>query len=120
MANHTLGSILLGTTDPDGLRDWYRKAFAPDHEGDGPLDLGGFLLVIDSRDDIADKAAEPQRVIFNFHVDDARAVVARLDELGVSWLAELEDRGSGLFATLLDPDGNYVQIIEFAQAHKNS
>jgi hypothetical protein len=117
MANHNLGSILLGTTDPDGLRAWYVERFAPDHEGDGPLDLGGIGLVIDGRDDVADKALEPARVILNFHVDDARAVVARLDELGVSWLVELEDRGPGLFATMLDPDGNYVQLIQFRQAH---
>jgi hypothetical protein len=113
MANTTLGSILLGTTDPDGLSAWYKDRFAPDHEGSGPLDLGGFLLVIDGRDDIADKNPEPARVILNFHVDDARAEVARLDAIGVTWLVELEERGPGLFGTLVDPDGNYVQLIQF-------
>jgi predicted enzyme related to lactoylglutathione lyase len=33
--------------------------------------------------------------------------------LGVTWLGPLEDRGHGWFGTLLDPDGNYVQIIKF-------
>jgi hypothetical protein len=30
----------------------------------------------------------------------------------VTWLVELEEREGGLFGTLVDPDGNYVQIIE--------
>jgi hypothetical protein len=117
MANHNLGSILLGSTDPDGLKAWYIERFAPGHEGDAPLDLGGLLLVIEGRDDVADKTVEPGRVIFNFHVDDARAVAARLNELGVSWLVEVEERGPGFFATVIDPDGNYVQLIQFHEGH---
>jgi predicted enzyme related to lactoylglutathione lyase len=112
MANTTFGSILLGTTDPDGLKAWYKARFAPDHEGDRPLDLGGFLLVIDGRDDIADKNPEPARVILNFHFDDAHAEAARLSQIGVTWLVELEKREPGWFGTLVDPDGNYVQLIQ--------
>jgi predicted enzyme related to lactoylglutathione lyase len=51
-------------------------------------------------------------------VPDARAVVARMNDLGVTWLAELEDRDGSLFATAIDPDGNYVQIIELSEAHR--
>src|SRR5262249_15117358 len=39
------------------------------------------------------------------------------DILGVTWKAELEDREPGLFATAIDPDGNYVQIIQFHAGH---
>jgi predicted enzyme related to lactoylglutathione lyase len=53
----------------------------------------------------------------NFHVDDARATAASLNEMGVSWLQELEERPSGLFGTLIDPDGNYLQIIEFTEPY---
>jgi hypothetical protein len=51
-------------------------------------------------------------------VADARAIVARLDDLGVSWLAAFEDRDGSLFATAIDPDGNYVQIIQLSEAHR--
>jgi predicted enzyme related to lactoylglutathione lyase len=57
-------------------------------------------------------------MIVNFDVPDARAVVARMNDLGVTWLAELEDRDGSLFATAIDPDGNYVQIIELSEAHR--
>ena len=56
-------------------------------------------------------------MILNFHVADARAVARRLDDMGVTWKAELEEREPGLFATAIDPDGNYVQIIQLHPGH---
>jgi catechol 2,3-dioxygenase-like lactoylglutathione lyase family enzyme len=115
-----LGSILLGTTNPRRLRDWYEAALGP--EGGGFTEVsptmfagtfGDVGLLIDGRDDVADKNPEPGRVILNFHVQDARATAARLDELGVTWLVEPEEREGGVFGTLVDPDGNFIQIIEF-------
>jgi predicted enzyme related to lactoylglutathione lyase len=105
-------SFLLGTTRPAELRDWYRKALAPDHEGDGAFDFGGFLLIIDRRDDVDAKNAQPGRMILNFHVDDFDAVEARLRALDVEWIAPAEERPAGRFATFADPDGNYLQIIQ--------
>ena len=113
MTTPAIGSILVGSTDPDRLRSWYREAFAPDQGEQGPLDVGGVLLVFDKRSEVADKNLEPVRTMVNFHVQDARETVAHLNAMGVTWIAELEKRPSGFFATLLDPDGSYVQIIEF-------
>jgi uncharacterized glyoxalase superfamily protein PhnB len=109
------GSILLGTARPAELRDWYRRTLAPEYSGEGPIDLGGFLLVIDRRDDVAAKNDEPGRMILNFHVDDFDAVEARLREAGVNWVSPAEERPSGHFATFADPDGNYLQIIQFKE-----
>ncbi|WP_030163431.1 VOC family protein [Spirillospora albida] len=107
------GSILLGTTRPAELRDWYRKALAPGHEGEGPIDFGGFLLVIDQRDDVDVKNNEPGRTILNFHVDDFDVVEAQLRAAGVEWLVPVADRPNGRFGTFADLDGNYLQIIQF-------
>ncbi|TDC42433.1 VOC family protein [Micromonospora sp. KC213] len=112
MAPLRLGSILLGTPDPDRLRAWYVAAFCPTVTPSGFLDFGGVEVLVDRRDDVAGKNAEPGRVILNVEVDDARAVAAHLDSMGVTWLAPLEERRDGLFGTLLDPDGNYVQVIQ--------
>lgn len=46
MTTPTPGSILLGTTQPEVLHDWYRKAPAPDHKGEGAIDHGGNYLQI--------------------------------------------------------------------------
>ena len=121
MATPPLGSILLGTTDASRLRDWYAAAFAPDGAAFSEVsptmfagNFGDVGLLIDGRGDVAEKNPEPGRVILNFHVDDARATADRLNAVGVTWLVELEQREGGLFGTLVDPDGNYVQIIQLA------
>jgi uncharacterized glyoxalase superfamily protein PhnB len=119
VAKSSLGSILLASTDPERLRAWYAAALSPDEESTVDqyriLKFGDFYVLIDSRSDITDKNPEPGRMILNFDVDDARAVAARLDEMGVSWVAALEDRDGSLFGTVTDPDGNYVQIIQLSE-----
>ncbi|MBA0124527.1 VOC family protein [Haloechinothrix sp. YIM 98757] len=122
MAANTLTSILLASTNPDKLRAWYVQALEPDVDADqdkyAVLGFGGFYVLIDSREDIGDSNPEPGRVLLNFEVADARAVVERLDAAGTTWLAGLEDRDGSLFATAIDPDGNYVQIIELSEEHR--
>jgi predicted enzyme related to lactoylglutathione lyase len=54
-------------------------------------------------------------MILNFHVDDFDAVEAQLQAAGVDWLTPVADRPSGRFGTFADPDGNYLQIIQFRQ-----
>jgi hypothetical protein len=116
MTGTSIGSLLLSSRDPDALHDWYLAALPPErsHSQNGYrfLDYGSLEILIDSRPDLADVAADPTRLIVNFHVPDARAAAARLTELGARWVAELEDRNGNLFGTVADPDGNLVQIIE--------
>ncbi|WP_433236224.1 VOC family protein [Actinomadura nitritigenes] len=109
-----LGSILLASTDPGRLRAWYEQAFGASADGDGFLRLGGVGLLIDGREDVATETAEPARVILNLHVEDARATARHLDALDVSWLAGLEyrERAGAWFGTVVDPDGNLVQIVQ--------
>jgi predicted enzyme related to lactoylglutathione lyase len=122
MKRPSLDSILLASTDPERLHAWYAAGLDPEEDtemgGYRVLKFGGFHLLIDTRADVADKNPEPGRVILNFDVVDAREVAARLDKLGVSWLAELEDRDGSLFATAIDPDGNYVQIVQLSDEAK--
>ena len=77
--------------------------------------FGNVYLLIDTRGDIGGRNPEPARVILNFDVSDARAVVARMVEQGTTWHADLEERDGSLFATAIDPDGNYVQIIQLSE-----
>jgi predicted enzyme related to lactoylglutathione lyase len=122
MKRPSLDSMLLASTDPERLGAWYVAALEPeeDSKADGyrVLKFGSFHVLIDSRDDVGDINPEPGRMILNFDVADARAIAARLDDVGVEWLAELEDRDGSLFATAIDPDGNYVQIIQLSDEHR--
>jgi len=115
----TVGSILLACTDPGRLRAWYERAFGVAADIDGFIRLGGVGLLVDGRDDVAARSVEPARVIINLHVDDARATARHLDSLGVTWVAKVEYRepAGAWFATAVDPDGNYVQIIELTSEY---
>lgn len=122
MERPNLDGMLLATTDPDRLHDWYADVLSPqddvDMDGYRVLRLGTFHLLIDRRDDVEPKAGDPTRMILNVDVDDARAVAARMDARGTEWLAPLEDRDGSLFGTAVDPDGNYVQIIQLSDEHR--
>ncbi len=117
-----LDGMLLASADPERLHAWYAEVLDP--SSDTRVDqyrvlrFGPFHLLIDTRDDVAPANPEPGRVILNFDVPDARAVAARIDATGAKWLAELEDRDGSLFGTAIDPDGNYVQIIELSDEHR--
>jgi predicted enzyme related to lactoylglutathione lyase len=118
VASSKLSSILLSSADPERLHAWYAAAIPPDVEQTQDqyriLGYGDFWVLIDKRDDVGPKNQEPGRVILNFEVDDAHAAVARIDQQGGAWLAPLEDRDGSFFATAIDPDGNYVQVIQLS------
>jgi predicted enzyme related to lactoylglutathione lyase len=122
MKRPSLDSILLASADPERLHGWYAGALEPDEDSqmDGYriLRYGGFHLIFDTRSDIGERNPEPGRIILNFDVTDARAIVDRLDRQGTQWLAPLEDRDGSLWATAIDPDGNYVQVIQLSEEHR--
>ncbi len=121
MKRPNLDSMLLASTDPDRLRDWYAAVLDPADNNSMDnyrvLRFGAFHLLIDQRSDVGPRAGDPARVILNFDVADARAVAALMDEQGTEWVAPLEDRDGSFFATAKDPDGNYVQIIQMSEEH---
>ena len=120
MTSPPLGSILLASRDPARLRDWYCKAFDVDPNPDGFLRFGDVGVLVDERDDIDDHTVEPGRVILNFHVEDVQRSADRLRSAGATFLTEPEWRGQAWFATVNDPDGNLVQIIEFSADYYTS
>ncbi|MFC5830988.1 VOC family protein [Nonomuraea insulae] len=110
-----LGGLVLGSDDPERLSDWYREAFAPAAGSGTVLMVGGGRLIFDRRDDLEERTREPGRILINLYVGDIRAVVARLRSLGVTqWIRPVEEFGPGLIATVEDPVGNYVQLVELA------
>jgi len=118
-ARHQIGSILLASADPTALRAWYERAFDMHSDPDGFLPFGTVDLLITARDGVAPMNPEPGRVIINIHVQDAQATAAHLSAIGATWLAKLEYRrpDEAWFGTVIDSDGNYVQIIELTEAY---
>lgn len=103
--------MLLGSADPVRLRAWYAGVLGARPNDDGTLDFGGLRVVIDKRD-VAERAVEPGRMIITFTVDDMAATEVRLIEHEVTWVREVESTPLGRIGTLIDPDGNYVSVME--------
>jgi hypothetical protein len=60
-------------------------------------------------------------VIINLDVDDCRALESHLRSRNVKWVREVTQEPFGLIGTVADPDGNYVQIIQWGatpEAHR--
>lgn len=110
-------NINITSEQPERLTAFYRDVLqlTVDPEvGEGAFVVGGTSLLIDGHSQTVGMAKEPQRVLINFFVDDIAAEQARLEAQGVAFL---RDKGreywGGVISTFLDPDGNYLQIIEY-------
>lgn len=116
--------MLLSSDDPAALAQWYSTAFqapvltTPDGVGYRVIDLDGFYLMFDSRDDVAGPNTGGARAILNVEVDDPEATAARLTDLGATWIAPLEYRDGDAFGTVADPDGNWLQLVRLTDDHE--
>ncbi|MEO9326676.1 VOC family protein [Gordonia aurantiaca] len=120
MATATIGSMILSSEGPRRLAEWYAAAFEATIESTGAadggpgylvVDLDGFCLMFDRRDDVSGVNTDGARLLINVEVDDPKAAAARIDALGARWISPLEQRGGNWFGTVADPDGNWVQIL---------
>ncbi|MFI8773560.1 VOC family protein [Gordonia sp. NPDC062954] len=121
MATATISSMLLSSDDPKRLARWYATVFEaeiqtdPDAPGYEIMELDGFYIMFDQRDDVSGRATGGARLILNVEVDDPVATAARIDDLGADWISPLEDKGRGTyFGTVTDPDGNWLQIVRIS------
>jgi predicted enzyme related to lactoylglutathione lyase len=116
-----IGSLLVGSSNVGAMKDWYRQAFGVKENDMGAFEFGGTQLFIEEHSEVSGPTKEPARVIINLDVDDCRAVEAQLKQQNVRWVRPVEQMPFGLIGTVADPDGNYVQVIQWGatpEAHK--
>jgi predicted enzyme related to lactoylglutathione lyase len=116
-----IGSLLIGSSNVEQMKDWYRRAFGVVENDMGSFDFGGVGIFIEEHSEVSGPTKEPARVIVNLNVDDARAVEAQVEAAGANWIRKVEQESFGLIGTVADPDGNYIQIIQWGaspESHK--
>jgi predicted enzyme related to lactoylglutathione lyase len=121
MTTAPIGSLLVGSSNVEQMKEWYRNAFSTKENDMGAFEFGPVQFFIETHSEVEGPAKDPARVIINLNVDDARALEAHLKELGATWVRPVEQEPFGLIGTVADPDGNYVQIIQWGatpEAHK--
>ena len=119
MSAPPLDSILLASTDPERLRTWYVEKLGGIADPDGFLHFGPVAVLITPHDDLGPRSTEPGRFVLNFTVHAIEPVAAELTRQNVTWFAPVEYRedGGAWFGTVLDPDGNHVQLIELTSQY---
>ena len=114
MAVPTLGSVLVGSSQVEAMKSWYRACFPDAKENAmGAFEFGGAALFVEEHSEVSGPTKEPARVILNLSVDDCRAIEQQLKAQNVNWVRPVEQMPFGLIGTVTDPDGNYVQVIQW-------
>lgn len=73
----------------------------------------GSMIGIQAHTQIHGQAREPQRMMIDFFCEDVFATVTRLRQRGVRFIEEPLDVGGATTATFVDPDGNYLRLINY-------
>lgn len=113
MSAPSLGSILVGSSQVDAMKDWYRACFSPEENEMGAFVFGGVQLFIEEHSEVSGPNENGHRIILNLDVSGCRDLEAHLNSHGVTWVREVEQMPFGLIGTVADPDGNMLQIIEW-------
>jgi predicted enzyme related to lactoylglutathione lyase len=110
-------NININSAQPQVLIDWYANVLGletNDQLGDGAFNVAGGHIHIDGHTEIQGPTSEPARILVNLFVDDLAAERTRLQSQGVEFIRDPErEAWGGLITTFVDPDGNYLQLLEF-------
>jgi predicted enzyme related to lactoylglutathione lyase len=113
-----LNSIMLGTSQPKMLTEFYQKVLdkKPDMEDGGwaGWQIGSCFLTIGEHSEVNGQAKEPQRLILNLETTEVQAEFDRIKKLGAKVIKEpyqMEGMDNFWVATFADPDGNYFQLM---------
>ena len=110
-----LNSIMIGTSQPRVLAEFYQKVFdrpADMIEGEWHMwQVGSSALSIGEHSEVKGQAKEPSRIILNLETKEVKAEFERLEKLNATIIKEPYEMGGGWIATLADPDGNFIQLM---------
>jgi predicted enzyme related to lactoylglutathione lyase len=116
-------SFLLNLTseDRDRLMAFYRDTVGlPPQEGMEEFALQlpqGASLAFDGHSETHGRTKEPSRVLINLFVEDINESQAELEAKGVKFFRNKGvEYWGGIISSFEDPDGNYVQLIQFDPA----
>ena len=110
-------SVLIGSENPQQLKDYYTKLFGkPTFEDSGYFGwrMGDGAITFGPHDQVKGKNREPGRVIWNLETDDVKGEFEKLRRAGATVIREpyqLGDQGEFYIATFSDPDNNYFQLM---------
>lgn len=113
-----LNSIMIGTSQPKVLAEFYEKVFAKKadwHDGNWyGWQVGNTHLTVGEHSEMKGSSKDPGRVMFNLETKDVKGEFERMKESGAKVIKEPYNPGEApnmWIATFADPDGNYFQLM---------
>ncbi len=110
-----LNSMMIGTSQPKVMAEFYEKVFAkkPDMvEGDWyGWSVGNTFFSIGAHSEVNGKSKDASRIIVNFETKEVKEEFERIKALGAQVIKEPYQMETAWIATLADSDGNYFQLM---------
>jgi glyoxylase I family protein len=111
-----IGGVFFRAKDPDALARWYAAHLGipetPQSYGDPVWEQTAGPTVFAPMTEDAGLFAPGAQLSINFRVDDLDAMRAQLEAAGIAVRVEPEEYPNGRFASLVDPEGNQIQLWE--------
>jgi predicted enzyme related to lactoylglutathione lyase len=73
----------------------------------------GPFVTLGTHSKVKGKNPDPARHMVGLEVDDVQTEFERLKAKGVVFIEEPNEQGGIWVATFLDPEGNYIQLLQF-------
>jgi len=116
-----VGAVLFHSEDPLRVVRFYRDVLGLESSFGGEegaeFRVGDVRIGLWQHSKLHGSARDPDRVIVNFVVDDAIAEYELLRRRGVDFIKPPTDEDWGgtlvALATFRDPDGNFLQLLQF-------
>ena len=113
----SVNGVIIWTQNLDRLTKFYTETMGLTPHSVRPqfvnFEWGEMRFSIGSHTEIKGQAADPYRIMINFDVTDIHATHQTLREQGVEFNRPPEqEHWGGWVATLLDPDGNMLQLLQ--------
>ncbi len=112
-----LNGILIGTENPQRLRDYYTKLFGKptwDEGGFFGWQIGSGSVTFGMHDQVKGKNSDPGRVIWNIQTSDVKGQFEKLRAAGATVVRGPYHPGEApemWITTFSDPDNNYFQLM---------
>ena len=112
-------SILIGSENPERLKEYYTKLFGTPTMDDGGYagwQIGDGFLAVGPHDQVKGKNTTPGRIIWNITAADVKSEFDKLKAAGATVVKEPYQMGEGpgqemWISTFADPDNNYFQLM---------
>ena len=116
-----IGGVFIKSRDPKKLAAWYDQilgiqfgdstytSFAPGEISKSNSGQTVFSFFKDSSDYFQPSTKE---FMLNLRVEDLKSFASQLKAAGVPLLAEIQEYDYGLFAWIIDPEGNKIELWE--------